>query len=234
MGWQVWLHYTVSFSLQWTSRVRTQLLINCCFFFLFCIPLSLDYPRICVCRTVFYIWTLCVYSCVRRCVHVHAGVCMCMRVLLCWCRWVYTSYCASWCTSVLSFAYVSVFTDFQNTIRQPVSPQICVFGGWGGVKGFINCLWQLVGLCVCDRFTARVTELIKVLEDLNNGRYERTMVTSNGPRGESRLRTGLLSLVRMGGSWLDEGGERLTVIKKLWMAETDHVDGWLVALSMGL
>ncbi|XP_076463312.1 ATP-binding cassette sub-family D member 3-like [Babylonia areolata] len=32
-------------------------------------------------------------------------------------------------------------------------------------------------------FTARVTELMKVLEDLNNGRYERTMVTtSNGPR----------------------------------------------------
>lgn len=57
-----------------------------------------------------------------------------------------------------------------------------------------------MGLCVCDRFTARVTELIKVLEDLNNGRYERTMVTSNGPRGESRLRTGLLSLVRLGGS----------------------------------
>ncbi|KAK7501139.1 hypothetical protein BaRGS_00007624 [Batillaria attramentaria] len=34
-------------------------------------------------------------------------------------------------------------------------------------------------------FTARVTDLIKVLEDLNSGRYERTMVTSNGPKGDT-------------------------------------------------
>ena len=27
------------------------------------------------------------------------------------------------------------------------------------------------------RFTARITELIKVLEDLNSGKYERTMVS---------------------------------------------------------
>lgn len=29
-------------------------------------------------------------------------------------------------------------------------------------------------------FTARVTELMNVLEDLNKGHYERTMVTDNG------------------------------------------------------
>lgn len=33
------------------------------------------------------------------------------------------------------------------------------------------------------RFTARVTELMKVLEDLNRGHYERTMV-SEQPNGE--------------------------------------------------
>ncbi|KAK7100602.1 ATP-binding cassette sub-family D member 3-like [Littorina saxatilis] len=49
-------------------------------------------------------------------------------------------------------------------------------------------------------FTARVTDLIKVLDDLNNGRYERTMVTSNGPKsgvkeGSVKLKPGAGKLI---------------------------------------
>ena len=61
-------------------------------------------------------------------------------------------------------------------------------------KGYLPVTTSEVCVYVRNRFTARVTELMKVLEDLNNGRYERTMVTTNGPRSESRG-TSFLSLV---------------------------------------
>jgi len=44
-----------------------------------------------------------------RCVYVRvrAGVCMCVWVLFCWCKWVHTFNYASWCMLVL-FAYVCI------------------------------------------------------------------------------------------------------------------------------
>ena len=56
-----------------------------------------------------------VCACVCRCVYVRAGVCLCVCVLFCWCGWVYTSNCASWCMSMLSFAYVYMLTIFWDT-----------------------------------------------------------------------------------------------------------------------
>ena len=86
-------------------------------------------------RTIFYVGTLliltarvcvcvCVCVCARararerscRCVYVNvrAGVCMCVWVLFCWCKWVYTFNFASWCMSVLLFAYVCMLTAFET------------------------------------------------------------------------------------------------------------------------
>ena len=80
-------------------------------------------------RTIFYIGTLliliacvcvCVCACVRACalvqvyVRVRAGICMSVWVLFCWCKWVYTFNYASWCMSVLLFAYVCMLTAFET------------------------------------------------------------------------------------------------------------------------
>lgn len=39
------------------------------------------------------------------------------------------------------------------------------------------------------RFTARITELIQVLDDLNKGKYERTMVADRNHKGKPRVQS---------------------------------------------
>ena len=73
----------------------------------------LDFAQhcVCVCMRACTLLQVCVCACARRCVcvRVHAGVCVCVWVLFCWCKWV-----ASWCMSVLLFAYVCMLTAFET------------------------------------------------------------------------------------------------------------------------
>lgn len=59
----------------------------------------------------------------------------------------------------------------------------------------VNCSFLL--LLLCPRFTARITELMKVLKELNAGRYERTMVTQQdkGPEKCSLAQASMFCLL---------------------------------------
>lgn len=61
----------------------------------------------------------------------------------------------------------------------------------------LNCSLVHVVVVSCNRFTARITELMKVLKELNTGKYERTMVTQQDKGKEtcSRTQTPVLSLL---------------------------------------
>lgn len=103
---------------------------------------------------------------------------------------------------IISFLKCKVYIHVEKYVST------CSKSNWNSLKGifklFINVfdpeLWLSLTFCLwCIlRFTARITELIKVLDDISQGHYERTMVSDqNGGQyralcHKSEVRTGVL------------------------------------------
>ena len=48
-------------------------------------------------------------------------------------------------------------------------------------------VYYYIAISVYYRFTARITELMHVLDDLNKGKYQRTMVTDSRSDSQNKL-----------------------------------------------
>ncbi|XP_006831009.1 PREDICTED: ATP-binding cassette sub-family D member 3 isoform X4 [Chrysochloris asiatica] len=68
-------------------------------------------------------------------------------------------------------AYLIVSGLFLTRLRRPIGKMTIIEQKYEGEYRYVN------SRLITNSFTARITELMQVLKDLNNGRYERTMVS---------------------------------------------------------
>uniref|UniRef100_A0AAR2JV37 ABC transporter domain-containing protein n=1 Tax=Pygocentrus nattereri TaxID=42514 RepID=A0AAR2JV37_PYGNA len=68
-------------------------------------------------------------------------------------------------------AYLLISGLFLTRLRRPIGKMTVVEQKYEGEYRYVN------SRLITNRFTARITELMKVLKELNSGKYERTMVS---------------------------------------------------------
>uniref|UniRef100_A0AAY4CPR0 AAA+ ATPase domain-containing protein n=1 Tax=Denticeps clupeoides TaxID=299321 RepID=A0AAY4CPR0_9TELE len=75
--------------------------------------------------------------------------------------------------------YLLISGLFLTRLRRPIGKMTVTEQRYEGEYRYVN------SRLITNRFTARITELMKVLQDLNTGKYERTMVTHSEKENEA-------------------------------------------------